>query len=96
MENKNNRVRTFWISLLLIVLMVVSISCGIGVTAQAYLTNLRFNDAFKEQYYRGMYDVCIQTDLTITQCKRLVRDIVIEVNPYKKESIDWVWPIEDK
>lgn len=93
---KNKNVRAFWIVLFIMILLVALFSCAVGVTAQSYIINSRFDNILKEQYYRGMYDVCIQTDLTITQCKRLVRNIESNVNPYKKESIDWTWPIEDK
>lgn len=96
MGNKNNKVRAFWIGLFTIIFVIAIISCSIGITTQSYLNNLRFNDTLKEQYYRGMYDVCIQTDLTITECKRLVRGIAVKVNPYESKSIDWTWPIEDK
>ena len=45
----------------------------------------------EEQYYRGVYDVCIQQMRDVSFCKDIVRKVIVG-SWYARPSLDWQWP----
>lgn len=94
-KNKDNNISASLLALYVVCVTAIFfciIGTSLGLVASSYFEDN--NEALREQYYRGIYDTCIQTDLTITQCRSLVREISQEIDPYEKASIEWNWPIE--
>lgn len=63
-------------------------------------------DPSREQYYRGIYDVCVYYGvrehpteeggrLVKIACKELIARVIIK-KWYENESLDWTWPLEKK
>lgn len=93
-ENQKPQNRKILLFLLVVVLVISASSCITGKYIQRYWDNTKSEQRLREQYYRGIYDVCIQTDLTVTECRNLVRDVSSQVDPFYRKSLDWVWPLE--
>lgn len=74
-----------WIMFIVYSLLVLSIGFGLGYLGRTY--------KMEEEFYRGMYFICIKTDVDRQVCKQEIGKLVL-YNLYEWPMPDWTWPIK--
>lgn len=74
-----------WILFVIYSLLVLSVGFGLG--------GLYGTRKAKEEFYRGMYFVCIKADVDRQTCRNKIGELV-PYSPNEWPMPDWVWPIK--
>lgn len=74
-----------WMLFIIYSLFVVFVGFELGYWFQA--------KKGQEEFYRGMYFICIKADVDRHTCRQEIGKLV-PYNPYEWPMSDWVWPIK--